>query len=152
MSEDFLKIVPANLHHVPDSDAVRVSTTLLKSFFPNSGKITFKQWEGVQFVDQGCYFERVSCPNCESTLDLDWWGDLMSSKWNEKSKRFESLDIETPCCTFKTSLNDLKYEMPAAFGRCTLEVMSPNRDLNNEELRQIERAMGCPVRKILARY
>jgi hypothetical protein len=152
MSDNFLRIVPADVDCVPGAESVRLSTSLLESLLPKSDRIAFKEWTGMQFVDQGGLFERVSCPNCERQLDLDWWGDRMNSKWNKKSKQFGSLDIETPCCLFKTSLNDLKYDWPAAFARCALEVTNPNRDLSDEELRRIEGTMGRPVRKILARY
>jgi hypothetical protein len=152
MSDNFLRIIPVDVDCVPDAESVRLSTSLPESLLPKSDRIAFKKWTGVQFVDQGRLFERVSCPKCEGELDLDWWGDRMSSKWNENSKQFESLDVETPCCLFKTSLNDLKYDRPAAFARCPLEVTNPNRDLTDEESRRIEGTMGCPVRKILARY
>lgn len=152
MSDNYLKIAPSQVDYVPNAESVRQSTVLLKSLLPTADAVTFHQWNGIQFIDQGCFFERVSCPACGEVLDMDWWHERMSSKWNDVPKRFETLDIQTPCCGFETSLNDLKYEWPAAFGLCILEVVNPGRDLSDEELLRIQATFGCPVRKVLARY
>ena len=152
MSDNFLKIAPLRVNYVPDAEAVRQTTALLKSLLPKADKVASREWSGIQFVDQGCFFEHVSCPECGSELNLDWWHECMNSRWNESSKCFLSLDVKTPCCGCETTLNDLRYDWPAAFSRCILEVMNPGRDLSHEEIDQIETTIGCPVRKVLARY
>ena len=137
MSDNFLKIAPSAVGYIPDPESVRRTTALLKSMLPKADEVAFREWTGIQFVDQGCFFERVSCLQCGRELELDWWHEQMGSKWNESAKCFETLDVKPPCCGRQTSLNDLKYEWPAAFSRCILEVVNPGRDLNEEELRQI---------------
>ncbi len=152
MSDNFLKITPSRVDFVPDPECVQRTASLLKSLLPNAKEVAFRHWSGVQFIDQGCFFERLFCPQCGSEVDLDWWHERMSEKWSEGSKCFKSLDIKTPCCGCETTLNDLRYDWPAAFGRCAVEVMNPGRDINHEEIEQIEATIGCPVRKVLARY
>jgi hypothetical protein len=121
MSDHYLKIAPLRVDYIPDAESVRRSTSLLKSLLPNADEVAFRQWSGIQFIDQGCFFERVCCPRCGRDLDLDWWHERMSSKWKEESKSFVSLDIRTPCCESETTLNDLSYDWPAAFGLCILK-------------------------------
>ena len=76
----------------------------------------------------------------------------MSSKWNDNLKGFENLDIETPCCGFKTSLNDLEYHSRACFALCAIEVEGAPRELTKTELQLLERKLGCSLLEVRARY
>ena len=63
---------------------------------------------------------------------------------------FGDLVVETPCCGLQTSLNDLHYIWPAAFGRFVLEAMNPNiGDTTAEQERALSDALGLPLRKVL---
>ena len=58
------------------------------------------------------------------------------------------LSAETPCCRRPISLNDLNHDSPQGFACLAVELMNPETDLEPEELRQVESALGTPVRII----
>ena len=59
--------------------------------------------------------------------------------------------VTCPRCGLRSSLNDLRYTMPAGFGRCVLEVQNPSiESLPEEARRRIEQTLGCQVRVIWA--
>jgi hypothetical protein len=151
MGINVLKLVASKLEFVPDPKAVEEVKTFLSLTFPQA-PISFKLWDNLQFVDNAGFFERICCPKCRGGIDLDWWGASMSSKWNNELKGFENLDIEAPCCGFKTSLNELEYVSPACFGLCAIEVEGAPRDLTPEELQRLEQGLSCSLRKVWARY
>jgi hypothetical protein len=53
-----------------------------------------------------------------------------------------------PCCGGATTLNDLDYVAPQGLACVGFELMNPGPDLEPEELRQVEDALGTPVRII----
>lgn len=76
----------------------------------------------------------------------------MSSKWSDNLKCFDNLDIETPCCKSKTSLNDLVYHSNACFALCAIEVEDATRELTRAEFQRLEHELGCALREVWARY
>lgn len=67
--------------------------------------------------------------------------------------RFTDLGIVTPCCGAHTSLNHLEYDWPAGFSRFVLTVTNPDRRwLSSDELADVARSLGCPVRQTMAHY
>lgn len=63
------------------------------------------------------------------------------------SNHFTALDIIVPCCEEKTSLNELKYEWPAGFARFSIEILSPGKDLDDEELLSLESILSTKLKK-----
>jgi hypothetical protein len=70
---------------------------------------------------------------------------------------FRNLEATTPCCDFRTTLNDLKYLWPyvwpsvwqRGFSRWMVEVESPGRGrLTAHEVSVVEQALGHAVRVI----
>lgn len=129
MGINVLKLVPSKPEFVPDAKAVEAAKTFLSSTFPKAQAISFRLWGSLQFVDNAGFFESVYCPQCKSEIDSDWWTTSMNFKWNDDLKGFENLDIETPCCKFKTSLNDLEYHSQACFAVRAIEVQDAPRQL-----------------------
>src|SRR2546425_304972 len=76
----------------------------------------------VRFVDCGGNFETVTCPRCGQDLG-EWWSVAMEVG---HAQQFRDLRTTLPCCGLRTSFNDLRYAMPAGFGRCVLEVQNPS--------------------------
>ncbi|TPJ22771.1 hypothetical protein [Mesorhizobium sp. B2-7-2] len=97
------------------------------------------------FFDAGANTESVYCAFGGSELE-DWWGNAMDQA---AVSDFSDLAIVTPCCSKSTSLNDLRYVWPAAFGMCSLTVVNPGATtLCAEERRRIEQAIGSPLKVI----
>jgi hypothetical protein len=106
-------------------------------------------FDKVQFIDQGSNWETLSCPNCNSELDIAWWKEAMDKAFEGD---FMDLGIKVPCCGFRTTLNDLRYVWPAGFGRFMLEAINPRSDLTDQQLSDFERILRTPLRKIWAHY
>ena len=117
---------------------------------PDAREIEAFVTEEIAFVDQGQNFERVCCPKCAAELQTAWWQEAMNKSCEQ---RFMNLKTVTPCCGFATSLNDLDYRSAAGFARCQLRARGPQqKEVPTEQLRQLERDLGTPLRQIRAHY
>jgi hypothetical protein len=149
MSENILKLISASPDYVPRNVALQRACELLASFFPEANEANCEASEEVRFIDQGQNWERVLCPVCRAELDTTWWQQAMRAA---SQTGFTDLSVDLPCCGGVSSLNDLQYEWPAGFARFALEVHSPGRDLDDKQLKALEKALGCKLRKIWAHY
>jgi hypothetical protein len=149
MSVNTLKLIPTSPEYVPRDTVQQRACDLLESFFPDVKETSCETTEAVRFVDQGQNWERVLCPVCGSDLDPEWWSQAMDAA---HQTGFKNLLVKVPCCGAVSSLNDLRYELPAGFARFILEVRDPDRDMDDEQLITLEQVLGCKLRKIWARY
>ena len=149
MSENLLKLIPHDPQFVPAATPREVATVLLRMLFLHADGVSARETAAVEFIDQGGNFEGVACPRCGAALDVDWWGDAVDAAFEGC---FADLDVTLPCCSATCSLNDLRYEMPAGFSRFVLEARNPGRDLTDAEVEALERALGCRLRRVWARY
>ena len=115
---------------------------LLRALLPTSHEIELHVSELPRFFDCGSNFESVFCPFCEAEV-MEWWGDALD-RWSKGDQR--DLAVATPCCGRETSLNDLDYVAPQGFACVAIELMNPEKDLEPEERRRVEAALGEPVR------
>jgi hypothetical protein len=150
MSDDFLRVIPADPQFTPSPVAQEAALQLLRSWLPSAEGITSELSEEAQFVDPGANLERVECPFCGADLFV-WWQGAMD-KAGERG--FADLEVVVPCCHTKTTLNHLRYEWPAGFARFVAEVRNPGRGeaLTREEIRQLGQLLGCELRQVLAHY
>lgn len=148
MSDTYLCFVPHDPRWHPDGPAAAATMKVARELFPLAENVAVESEEGVTFFDAGANTESVHCPFCGSDLE-EWWGDAMDQA---AASRFEDLSVTTPCCQRPTSLNNLRYVWPAAFGVCALTVVNPGvTSLASEQLRAIEQAMGSPLKAIWQR-
>lgn len=119
-------------------------------FLPGAEAVDVIVSDEICFVDQGEYFQKVSCPRCKAELSIDWWKAEMNRSFESK---FEQMNVVTPCCALETSLNDLDYQFPAGFSRCRLEARHPKqREVPLEQLRELEQTLETPLRQIFCHY
>ncbi|MBZ9707775.1 hypothetical protein LB543_13685 [Mesorhizobium sp. ESP7-2] len=145
MSDNYLRLVPYDPRWYPAQHAATAAVNAAHGLFPAAGHIAVEYEQGATFFDAGANTESVHCPFCGSDIE-EWWGDAMNQA---AESRFEDLSVTTPCCHRPTSLNDLRYVWPAAFGVCALTVISPGvNSVSSEQLRTIEQAMGSPLKVI----
>jgi hypothetical protein len=150
MSDNFLRFVPIDPTFVPDRQNQIAAQAMLREWLPAADRVTITVDEHVRFVDQGSNFEGVFCPVCGIELSMEWWQAAMD---RASDVQFSDLRVIVPCCSVATSLNDLRYEMPAGFGRFVLEAQNPNvPDLPADQLRQLKFVLGCAVRVIWTHY
>ena len=145
MSETVLRLVPADPQWQPDPDDAERARALLAEIIPDADSVGLAFEKEPVFFDAGANMEAISCPDCGADAE-PWWGDAMSAAFEGG---FGDLSVTTPCCGARTSLNDLRYRWPAAFGRFALEATNPGKDgLTADERAAIEGALGSPLRLV----
>lgn len=151
MSSNYLRIIPDVPDWVPDeSTAQRLATAARELFAGRSSEVSSGDRGEIEFVDQGAWFESVSCPNCGAVIDESWWQDRMGTA---AETGFTDLSVRTECCDFLTSLNDLVYRLPAGFARFVIEVRELDKTYADDAaMATLELTAGHPLRQIAARY
>ena len=150
MSDHFITLIPTNPYSVPPDASFRDAQKLFATFMPNAEEIDGRLTQEVAFIDQGENFERVLCPNCHKELTIVWWQQAMRAS---HETRFQNLEVLTPCCTYRTSLNDLEYHWPSGFARCFLRARGPRqKEIPQHQIRQLESILGITLRQIWTRY
>ena len=122
--------------------------SLLSEHYPPE-KIEVVTSDSIEFIDQGQNFERMKCNFCGRELETEKWQEFMDEAYE---KHFEDLAFITPCCHNKSSLNDLKYEMPAGFAKFSILIDGASEEPTVEEKSQLEEIMGTKSRVIWAHY
>jgi hypothetical protein len=146
MSDSWIQFVPADPTWQPSQVAADRAAAELRQIAPKADEVNATFHETVEFFDPGANWSGVKCPKCAADLE-EWWGSAMSRAHKHS---FSDLTVVTPCCSSETSLNDLDYEWPAAFGRFVLEAMNPNiGNTTPEQDETLEKALGAPLRKVL---
>lgn len=145
MSDSSLRLIPTQPTFRPTPKAAESARALLSKLVPNANEVGAQFLDEVEFVDSGQNWAGVKCPHCGHDLE-DWWLEAMDTA---AESSFTDLAVQTPCCAFQTSLNDLNYVRPAGLCSFVLEAMNPNvSDFPADQIGQIEAAIGCPMRVI----
>jgi len=129
MSDSIFKIFPTDPAFIPTPD--QVST--LKTYFSthqNQLEWQINISDEINFIDPGDNFETIRCPLCDELIDGELWQDMMDQSYQSG---FTNLNILTPCCQKRSSLNHLNYHFPAGFARFVIEILNPS-SLNQKEL------------------
>jgi len=145
MSDNWLQFIPSKPEFQPSSDAAEAARSLLAEFVPEADGVKVEFKPSTEFFHPGGNWSGVKCPSCGADLE-EWWGEAMSAA---STTAFVDLSVTTPCCGIATSLNDLNYVWPAAFGRFVLEAMNPNiEDLTPIQEQQLAKRIGSSLRKV----
>lgn len=145
MSDNCLRLVSYDPHWHPDEAAATAAVKIARGLFPSADHIGLEYEEGVTFFDAGANTESVNCSFCGNDVE-EWWGEAMNVA---AQSHFEDLAVMTPCCHRPTSLNDLRYVWPAAFGTCAVTIVNPDvESFPADQLRMIEQAIGSPLKVI----
>jgi hypothetical protein len=149
MSDNLLRLIPTDPEYVPPLPAQGNARRALAALFPQAEQIAVRTTPTIEFVDPGGNFERICCPNCGAELDVAWWHAAMDHAY---AIGFTRLIVETPCCRWAGSLNDLTYEWPAGFARFVLEARNPNGTLDQDSLIRLSRIVGHDLHVIWTHY
>jgi hypothetical protein len=149
LAENILKLIPLSPEFIPNDDSIKKALDLLKIFLPSAGETIVKLTKNVRFIDPGSNLLKIRCPYSKNELDITWWQEAMDVAYQSS---FKNLMVILPCCKKSISLNELHYEWPAGFARFSVEVKSPNGDIDNYQLKSLEEIMNCPLKKIIAHY
>ena len=138
MSHTLLKIISIDPGFVTNMETQEKAKAILaKHYRPST--IEFQTTDSIEFIDQGANFESVACNSCGRDLEMDEWQALVD---NAFEKQFEDLTFITSCCHSKSSLNDLKYNMPAGFAKFTVSISEAPEEPTENELSQLEGLLG----------
>jgi hypothetical protein len=144
VSDNWLAFVPCDPNFQPSQGAIAAALNLVREFAPAAEGVTGESDDSVNFFHAGSNLESISCPSCGADLK-DWWGDAMNEAWKS---HFENLSIVTPCCRAATSLNELNYNFPMAFGKFAIELFNPRTIVGDEQRKQLERTLGTPLKAV----
>ncbi|HLH13086.1 MAG TPA: hypothetical protein VKV77_14570 [Methylovirgula sp.] len=145
MSDNWMIVIAADPFAKPSRERADAALEVLTALRPKAEEIELCLSDTPQFFDCGGNFEGVFCPFCQADIQ-DWWGGALN-RWSQ-SEDESSLSVEVPCCGRTTSLNDLDYVWPQGLACIGIELMNPGPDLEPEERREVEAALGIKVRVI----
>ncbi len=161
MSDDVLKIIPADSRFIPSSNTHDRAVTLLEEMLPDGEMCEAKSFETLQFIDAGENHEAVICPACGARLALNSFqeNDPAMDWWFETQDAMQNLPIETiqttmRCCNAVVPLTSVHFDWPAGFAHFELCIWNPNidRNLNDSEMAKLEAVLGCKLRQVRAHY
>jgi hypothetical protein len=145
MSDNWLQFVPRDPRFRPSAESAERAVELLGSFLPFAEDITAEFKEDIEFFHPGGNWQGVRCPACGADAE-EWWSEAVDQA---ASSHFDNLTVVAPCCGAATSLDELDYVWPAAFGQFVLEAMNPNvRDTTPEQDAELAKVLGTPFRKV----
>lgn len=148
MSDFVLSVIPTDPAWQPSQASGERMAALLRELAPDAGTIDVGWYEKVTAVDCGENLERITCPICRRSIDVDWYADLLEEHLDEG---FDDLAVTAPCCGAETSLDALDFDWPVGFARFEVAVWNSLWDpLPQATMASLEVALGHPVRQILA--
>lgn len=148
MSSTILNIISTNPSYVPDKTKQDKAKDLLSKIYIEE-KIEFNTTDTIEFIDQGSNFESVFCNLCGRTIEIEEWQNAMDKAYESQ---FTDLIFITHCCDKTTSLNDLKYEWPAGFGKFTISVSDAQTEIDEKDLKKLQDILSTTLRIIWAHY
>lgn len=86
MSDQVLKLIPADKNFLPDKEAAEKARALLEDFFPDGEQADIEFSASIRFIDGGQSLERITCPLCNKSTEINpfqkndvgtaWWYEL----------------------------------------------------------------------------
>jgi hypothetical protein len=161
MSDSYLRIFPTDPGFIPSEAATRAALGILKPAVPEADGIKTKTYKYPAFIDQGENFEAVICPACRARLDVDsdsdqdpavvWWHNMADSLTEQN---LATLEVTMPCCGATVTFATLTFHWPAGVASFELSIQNPNLcgPIPPEIMQQLEAALGCSLRQIMAHY
>jgi hypothetical protein len=150
MSENLLQLIPQQPAYVPNEKAVSLAEQFLKSQVSESSEVYSEISKEIRFIDAGANFESVSCPICGKKISGNWWSVAMEEA---HKSQLSNLDVVVPCCSSKTTLNDLNYNFPQGFARFVLAARNPDiHELDKQSIEELEQIIDCKLRIIWTHY
>jgi len=144
MSDNWIEIVPQDPDFVPALETQNRAKAYFEKIAPNADEVTITAGDTIKFFDCGANFQSIHCPECASEIDMDWWGQEMSQATQDDGFILE--EILTPCCHVASTLNNLLYDWPQAFGRFCISAMNPDiGTLTDNTVAQFEAVLGCRI-------
>jgi hypothetical protein len=157
MSDDVLKLIPADPHFLPAIGAQKVAISALEKLLPEGEMCEAEDYGYVTFIDPGENLEAILCPACDAQLKLygtpeaaenyNWWHSIVDELADGE---FEGVSGEMPCCKKTVPLTSLKFNWPGGFARFELWIWNPG--IGENLTQEFEAMLGCNLLQIRAHY
>lgn len=147
MGVTYLNVIPVNPELIPISSSQVQARKFLKTIYPNE-EINISTSKYIEFIDQGEFFESVSCNLCGKEMKIEEWGEFMDSAFEDN---FKNLIFTTNCCNKQTNLNELIYIKPAGFTKFKITIIYPHKILTQEEKSELENILGTKLKTVIAK-
>jgi hypothetical protein len=141
----WIHFVPEDPAFVPPRVAAQNALVHLRDAAPDDAAVNADAFPNPVLFTRSGSISKAFCNCCGLPIELSWWDAAMN---HAHESHYSSLRVTTPCCGCETSLNDLKYEPPAAFGRCHI-VMLGGPEAEAVHRRNLERILGCKLKVIV---
>ena len=162
MSDEVLKLIPEDKDFLPSIESAERARRFLEDCFPDGEQAEIELSETVQFIDSGENLERIKCPICSESTEINpfqendagtnWWYALDESL--SLSPDLNSLNIIMPCCGKQALLQSVDFMGFAGFSKFELCIWNPYANSNtlNEQVSQVEDLLNCKLKIIWAKY
>lgn len=153
-----LYLVPADPEFVPDQTAIKKSADLINSW--QDDDLYLFEGPAAKHISahpqlHGSFPEKITCPKCNTTLDID--GDEELDEWQYEtksefysSKNQKSFVFRMPCCGADIVAADLRLDAPsrwseAHYARFAIELrdLGDTDQLETAHLKALEDLLGC---------
>jgi hypothetical protein len=161
MSDNYLRIIPAEPKLVPPEAVATRILALVRPAFPEADTVAAESHPHPVFVDQGANLEAVLCaacrrrlqcePTAEASAVWDWWLDLADRL---RDGSVADVQVTMPCCQAVVPFTALEFDWPAGVASFEISIMNPgvSGGPSVDLQRQLEVLIGCPIKCIWAHY
>ena len=162
MSDEVLKLIPKDKDYLPSFELAERARLFIEDCFPDGEQAEIELSETVKFIDSGGNLERIKCPICNETTEINpfqendagtsWWyalDEILSA-----SPDLDSLKVKMPCCGKSDLLQSVDFMGFAGFSKFELCIWNPYADSNTlkEQVSQVEALLNCKLKLIWAKY
>jgi len=96
MSDDWIIVVPSAPELVPAPELIHRAKKTVQEMAPEAEDVSLIEGENTRLFDCGSNLSNISCPECSSPIEFDWWSSAMSSDYCDASG-FQLNELNVPC-------------------------------------------------------
>ena len=96
MSDTVLQIIPFLPEFTPSAEDAAAAESAVTRAFASADAVTRITSPSIVFRDAGANFESVSCPQCGSEVDQEWWEQAMSAAAESPRAMVSSISTVQP--------------------------------------------------------
>lgn len=148
MSIHIIKLIPTEVGFLPQNITESDVEAAIAATGITYAKLEIKTLDSITFIDCGDNLEYVRCPYCHHEA-IKWWANVMTQAGQTG---FKNRNIITPCCQRLVMLEDMDYCLPMGFAKYVIEIIEATDIITSGDVDEISDSLGCPFKKITARY
>jgi hypothetical protein len=147
MSDSWINLIPEDPLMVPSPACQEAALHRFHEIAPEADEIEICISEKPTFHDCGGNFEKISCPQCNTEIPIEWWQVMMDQ--DHVDGGFELMKYEVPCCGAAYTLHDLQYHWTQGMARFSIEAINPNiGEMKQSYIQEFEEILNTRIRVI----